>query len=120
MYLFYYYSFAATSLTADPLGRGHQLPRGHRFSYHENPANRFEHDFSSLPRDHRFLSWRRDFVHSRPQPARRADLEGHEAVRGHRRSFHYDDRKEYYSKQRDMSPVSRRSFDPTKYDPCDR
>ena len=111
-----------------PQQQQQQLPRGQRFSYHENPANRFEHDFSSLPRDHRFLSWRRDFgphssTSSRPPPARRADIEGHDAVRGHRRSFHYDDRKEYYSKRDlEVSPgVARRSFDPTKYEqPCDR
>ena len=114
-----------------PQQQQQQLPRGQRFSYHENPANRFEHDFSSLPRDHRFLSWRqRDFGGGggpvqtlRPPPARRADIEGHDTVRGHRRSFHYDDRKEYYSKRDlEVSPgVARRSFDPTKYEqPCDR
>ena len=77
------------------------------------------------------MSWRqRDFGGGggpvqtlRPPPARRADIEGHDTVRGHRRSFHYDDRKEYYSKRDlEVSPgVARRSFDPTKYEqPCDR
>ena len=136
------HAFANTHFS-DPMraaAGGGVLPppsRGHRYSYHENPANRYEPDFSSLPRDHRFLSWKRDL---RPPPARRADIEGHEAVRGHRRSFHYDDRKEYSymgSLKRsaaaaaagtgpggvDISPASaRRSFDPSiaHFEPCDR
>ena len=111
---------------------------GNRYSYHENPAHRYDgHDFSSLPRDHRFLSWKRDL---RPPPAIRSDMGGHEAIRGHRRSFHYDDRKEAYLNpaghaagvpirpggQREISPAAaRRSYDcsnihPTFIEPCDR
>ncbi len=109
-----------------PTARG-----ANRYSYHENPAHRYEHDFSSLPRDHRFMSWKRDL---RPPPARRADIEGHEAVsRGHRRSFHYDDRgvaqtppqppnQPYVPPvKREISPAAaRRSYDPSYYEPCDR
>ena len=89
------------------------------------------------PRDHRFLSWKRDL---RPPPAIRSDMGGHEAIRGHRRSFHYDDRKEAYLNpaghaagvpirpggQREISPAAaRRSYDcsnihPTFIEPCDR
>ena len=125
------------------VGGGHG-GQGNRYSYHENPANRYDGhgDFSSLPRDHRFLSWKRDL---RPPPARRADIEGHEAViRGHRRSFHYDDRKEsaaYLTPgaaaqarpglpgtsagQREISPAAaRRSYDCSSVhqfiEPCDR
>ena len=109
---------------------------GQRYSYHENPAHRYSdqpHDFSSLPRDHRFTAWKR------PPPARRADIDGMEAVRGHRRSFHYDDRKEYYTAagtkagapnasavvtaamKREISPAAaRRSYDPSLFEPCDR
>ena len=123
------------------------LPRnqGQRYSYHENPAHRYELDhFSSLPRDHRFLSWKRDL---RPpgagppaQTGRRAGqgattaAEIDAAVGHHRRSFHYDDRKEFAPQyamrggggrgggsaiKRDLSPA-RRSFDPSIYETCDR
>lgn len=58
----------------------------------------------------------------RPPPARRADIEGHEAVRGHRRSFHYDDRPHAYNLvKREISPAAaRRSYDPSHFEPCDR
>ena len=133
---------------SDHRDRVGSLPRNHtagqRYSYHENPAHRYEHDqFSSLPRDHRILSWKRDL---RPPPtggatsgstgARRGGAVGAPDIEpaGHRRSFHYDDRKEYAgaaagqpatyiprggSMKRELSPA-RRSFDPSHYETCDR
>lgn len=120
------------------------LPRnqGQRYSYHENPAHRYEHDhFSSLPRDHRFLSWKRDLRPPGGQQAGRRAGQGASAVTEieshHRRSFHYDDRKEFAPQyaamqrgagqrggggsaiKRDLSPA-RRSFDPSIYETCDR
>ena len=47
-----------------------------RYSYHENPADRYDANndqFSSLPRDHRFLSWKRDL---RPPVPKRTAIDG--------------------------------------------
>lgn len=94
-----------------------------RYSYHENPVHRYEQDFSSLPRDHRILSWKRDM---RAAAGPRLAEEASSAVRGHRRSFHYDDRKDFTPSmhsyvKREISPAAaRRSYDPSHYEPCDR
>ena len=128
-------SFAAQSIVNTFALSDHRgsLPRnqGQRYSYHENPAHRYEHDFSSLPRDHRFLSWKRDLRPGGPQAQSGRRAPGASAtaseIEGHRRSFHYDDRKEFApqyavrggSMKREMSPA-RRSFDPSIYETCDR
>ena len=127
---------------SDHRDRVGSLPRNHtagqRYSYHENPAHRYDQldQFSSLPRDHRFLSWKRDL---RPPPPGGASSTGTrrggatiapEIEAGHRRSFHYDERKELAgqpatyiprggSMKRELSPA-RRSFDPSHYETCDR